>query len=209
MIALVRRLTILPVAVSFAIIAATSSGGTSSGRTYSPRDLPAIVDSKPTLPKWSFEQGDPYIFPIPAHAPAFTLAEFLGESPTKAQKALAVKLRKASFQIGRHNVWIGSNEKIRGHASAVVYAFLFRTTSGARAGFRALRLAGGAPAKGLGQESLALHAKDGDEVVLYQWRRSNLVVDADFDCDGECGFPPVPLGRAYATQIDARAKRTP
>ena len=215
MIEQVRMLTII-VIVAAAALALTPPGypRDTRGPAYTSHDLARIVDSPPVLPGWSpFEEADPYLFPIPAHAPAFTLREFLGESPSKTQRILADKLRKAGFLIGRHRVWDGEHTPApRQPAQGVVFAFLFRTVSGAGAGFRALRpggrVKGSLPAAGLGSESWGLHRSGGGEAALYAWRRSNLVVFAEMVCDSECRFPVVSPARAYAGEIDARAKHT-
>jgi hypothetical protein len=206
-----RRLAILLVAVGGSVVMATTGYGSSS---YSSRDLAAIVDPKPTLSNWSFEEGDPYLYPIPAHPPAFTLREWLGESPTKARKAFANKLKKGGFRVGRHTVWDGDNGQDPGgsDADAVVFAFLFRDATGAGVGFQALRAGAkgftrSLPTKGLGEESLGQYDNAIDEVTAYLWRRGNLVVLAQVVCDTECGFAVVPPSRAYAGQIDGRAKQ--
>jgi hypothetical protein len=160
----------------------------------------------PKLPQWSFEEGDPYLFPIPKHAPAFTLREWLGESPPSAQKTVAGKLQRNGFIIDRHLVWNGNRPFL---ADAVVFAFLFRTATGARNALAALRFGPAkGPVKGLGEQSFGTHYPGDDgEAALYLWRRGNLVVLTEIVCDSRCGFPVVAPARAYAGHIDARAKR--
>lgn len=203
-----RRLAVPLVLFSALALAAGGSAGTPSGSPISARELPGIVDPMPKLPQWSFEEGDPYLCPIPSHAPAFTLPEWLGESPTSAKKVVAGKLRKAGFIIGRHLVWNGNRPF---SADAAVFAYLFRTAWGARNALTALRRGlGRGPVKGLGEQSFGLHHRgtgaDGDFAV-YLWRRGNLVVLTEIACDASCGFLIVAPARAYAGQIDARAKR--
>jgi hypothetical protein len=209
----VRRVVLI-VLIAF-VVAAPASAERRSGAVYSARDLPRILDPAPTIPGWAFEEGDPYIYPIPRHAPAFTLREWNGESPTGAQKALAAKLTKAGFVIGRHKVWEADSPQSRGSydAAAVVFAFLFRTVPGARVGFRTLlppntqgvtRLS----TRGLGEQALGSHSRSGDEGAYYFWRRANLVTFAFIQCDGDCDFPAVSPARAYAYEIDARAKQS-
>jgi hypothetical protein len=193
------------------VLAATGGAGNSSRPTYSARDLPGIVDVKPRVPKWSFDAGDSYISGL-AHAPAFTLREWLGDSPS--QRALAAKLKKAGFVIGGHRAWSGETKQGNGAAAGdAVFALLFRDAPGASAAFQALRLvwpgkgAKIVPAKGLGQESQGVHEPD-VERAFYLWRRANLVIVAEMTCDGLCDeFRVVPPARTYADEIDARAKR--
>jgi hypothetical protein len=142
------------VLVSAAVLAL--AGAATGASTYASRDLPRIVDPKPVVRGWSFEKGDSYIFPIPAHDPAFTPREWLGEAPTAAQKALSTKLAKAGFVIGRHLKWDPRGGPGSLYA-AVVFAFLFRDAKGAGTGFRALQPAkGNLQAKGLGDQSWGL-----------------------------------------------------
>ena len=211
----------------------------SAGPTLAARDLPRVLDSQPRLPKakcvaepqkacsWSVEQRDPYLYPIPAHAPAFTLAELFGGSPTRDDLVLVGKLKRAGFQIGRHLAWRFDSDdpRLRGaHGEAVVFAFLFRAVSGARAGFRALvpgyapRGVKRLPSQGLGEESRGSYDAGSVEAAGYLWRRRNLVVFVSAACEPACRaydnfhraryhFSPVPLARAWADQIDVRAKR--
>jgi hypothetical protein len=194
-------------------LAAGAAASNSSRPVYSTRDVAAIVDPRPTVAKWSsFKESVPYLFPVPAHAPAFTLDEYIGESPSTADKALADKLRKAGFQIGRHRVWKGRTIRARRTADAFVFAFLFRTAAGANASFplfRPSRKAGGKtlPSNGLGEESVGWYSKAGGERVGYFWRRRNLVIASFMQCHGECGFPVIPPSRTYAYQLDGRSKR--
>ena len=208
-----RRVALI-VLIAF-VVAAPASAEHRTGVAYSARDLPRILDPAPAVPGWAFGEGDPYIFPIPRHAPAFTLREWNGESPTGEQKALATKLAKAGFVIGRHKVWEADSPQSSGSydAAAVVFAFLFRTVPGARVGFRSLsspktqgltRLS----TRGLGEQALGFHGRSGDETAIYFWRRANLVTMAFIGCDSECDFPAVAPARKYAYQIDARAKRS-
>jgi hypothetical protein len=207
-------------AATACVLSAAASGAASTAHVYSARDLPRIVDPKPALPGWSFEEGDPYIYPVPAHAPAFTLREWLGASPSKAHKTLSDKLKRAGFLIGRHKTWSGEHTAGRRQpADAVVFAFLFRRVSGARTGYSALRGVPGNQApgakvlgtKGLGEQARGEYepAAGGNEGAAYLWRRGNIVIVAEMVCDGECGFPVTGPARAYASALDARAKRTP
>jgi hypothetical protein len=200
-----RALTILLFICGAWVLGAAANAGRTAEAPYSARDLPRIVDPKPIVQGWSFEKGDPYIFPIPAHDPAFTLSELLGESPTGGQIATANKLRKAGFLIGRHEVWNSKNRRPRRpvSADAVVFAYLFRGASGARTGYRALRP--DAPLiRGLGEEAVGLSDPEG---ALYMWRRRNLVIVAEINCDGNCSFPTARPTHTYAAEIDARAKQ--
>jgi hypothetical protein len=213
----VRLLAILLLSAGGLALTGAGHARTPTRHLYTARELSGIVDPKPTLPKWSFAKGDPYLYPTPAHAPAFTLREFFGESPTNAARAHANKLRKAGFQIGRHMVWNGRNTQARRSADATVFAFLFRTASGARVAFSLLVGTGsreqGArklPAR-LGEESVGSYepsGSNGNEQARYFWRRGNLVISAAMTCSTECRFPVVPPARTYADQMDARAKRT-
>jgi hypothetical protein len=203
MIVPVRTLPVLALLCGALALAAAGTARQSQGSPYSARDLPRIVDAKPVVPSWSFTTGDPYIYPIPKHAPAFTLEEWFGESPTPEQEALAAKLTKAGFLIGRHRRWAGENKQRRSGADAAVFALLFRDASGAHVGVRALH-EGLKRTKWLGDESWT-RGSSGGAVLL--WRRGNLVALAELVCDTKCGFPAVPPARAYAGQIDARAKR--
>lgn len=206
MIVRVRLLLVLVLAIGALLtLVATGYTETVGGRAYSAGELPGIVDPGPSLPPWTFKQGDPYFFPIPAHAPAFTLKDYLGDSPTSGDRMNAKRLKRAGFQIGRHLRWDKINAPANLYA-AVVFAFLFRKPAGARAGFRVLTgfaPHGNVPAKGLGQQSMGVHT---DDAVRYVWRRSNLVIMAGLDCEPECDFPVVGPARKYADQIDARAK---
>lgn len=210
------------------LLSATAYAQSSRAPILSTRDLPAILDAKPVVPEWTFTPGDSYIYSL-AHPPAFTLRELfrLGDSPTKAQKAFADKLKRAGFLIGRHKTWGGEgppyNKYSNVDAVAVFFAFLFRDASGAGRGIRLLRttlvpVTGSRvlPAKGLGQDSSGAYASGttGNEQALYLWRRANLAILAFMDChDGPCEDDPgkafgviQPAARAYADEIDARAK---
>ena len=212
----VRAATILAL---FIVAAAVSAGATAAhrtARTIKPADLPAILDPKPKVPKWTFELGDSYIFPIPAHDPAFTLHEWLGEKPRSDRRALAAKLQRDGFVIGRHRRW-GGETKVqqpsfvqRLGADAVFFAFLFRDAAGAHAGFQALLPTVAAPKKlsvtGLGDDAVAGSDEAENHGALYLWRRANLVVAVEWLCDAECGFRVGPPARTYALEIVARAK---
>jgi len=208
-----RGLVAIVVTTLAAGLAVAGQGESAAAPSYSTHDLQRIADPKPALAGWSqFEEADSYIFPIPKHAPAFTLHEWLGESPSTAQKALADKLRKAGFLIGRHRVWGGRNMRPQygAPADAVVYAFLFRDAAGARIGFHAFpRPPSALAAKELGPDSWGFHSQigRGGEGAAYYWRRGNLTVLAEIVCGTDCGFPPLPSARAYADSIDAREKR--
>jgi hypothetical protein len=194
-------------------LAAGAAASNSSEAAYSTPDLAVIVDPRPTAAKWSsFKERGPYLFPVPAHAPAFTLEEYIGKSPSTADRALADKRRKAGFQIGRHRVWEGRNIQARRTADAFVFAFLFRTAAGANTGFRLFRpsrQAGGKTlaSNSLGEESVGWYSKAGGERAGYFWRRQNLVIMSFMQCHGTCGFPVIPPARTYAYQLDGRAKR--
>lgn len=211
MIALVLRLAVLVTGFATLALASASLGATEP--TYSTRDLQRIVDPKPVITGWSkFEEADSYIFPTPKQAPAFTLHEWLGESPSSGQKTLAAKLAKAGFVIGRHRVWGGRNMKPQhgAPADAVVFGFLFRDASGARAGFRAFpRPPSALQAKELGPDAWGYHSQigRGGEGAVYFWRRGNLTVLAEIVCHTDCGFQPVPSVRAYADLLYGRAKK--
>ncbi|PWU25026.1 MAG: hypothetical protein C5B48_03405 [Candidatus Rokuibacteriota bacterium] len=178
----------------------------SPGPVYSRGDLARIVDPKPRLAGWSFERSDPYIYPIPAHDPAFTLREWLlANSPDKKQRALAAALAKAGFVVGRHLVWDGRHG--RNSAKVVVFAHLFRTAAGAQRGAKLLRIGGATRLGGLGSDAWA--ATDGRTGAALTWRRGSVLFYLAIDCDNsDCGFPPMPPGRTYAAQIDGRAKRS-
>jgi hypothetical protein len=179
----------------------TAPGGAAAGPVYSAGQLARIVDPKPPLP-WGLERGQPYLFPVPAHDPAFTLKEWLGEKPPADKRAIAVKLQKAGFTDGRHLVWNGKNGAHP--AGAIVFAYRFRTVAGAEAGLRALRPSVARPSTGLGVPSWTLTDDQGTAIF---WRRGNLAIYAGVGCDSKCGFPPLPAARAYVGQIDGRAKR--
>jgi hypothetical protein len=86
-----------------------------------------------------------------------------------------------------------------------VFAFLFRTAAGAAAGVRViLAPTAGTPVEGLGDEAWRLGGQSG---AVYLWRRGNLVVYAGVDCRSVCASPPAGPARAYADELDARAKR--
>lgn len=206
-----RLFTMLAVVAAGLVLTATGCGGNSSRLSYSARDLPGIVDAKPRLPKWPFS-------PFPAHDPAVTLREVLGDSPTSALRAFAAKLKKDGFVIGRELRWNGEqHQPAGGGADSDVVAYLFRTASGAGAFFRAvlpsLHREGEKviSSKGLGDESAAERVPDGvysvSESAGYAWRRANLVILAELACPGRCLFNVVPPARTYADEIDARAKR--
>ena len=173
-----------------------------AGSTYSARQLPVIVDSKPALSGWSFAAGKPYLYPAPRHAPAFTLNEFIGASPNSGDKTFAAKLARAGFVVGRHRVWdaLGTRQP----AKLVVFAFLFRTAAGAAKGVRVLPANAGTQVTGLGDEAWRLGGQSG---TVYLWRRGNLVVYAGLDCRSVCAAPPAGPARNYADELDARAKR--
>ena len=204
-----RLFTMLAVVAAGLVLTATGCGGNSSRLSYSARDLPGIVDAKPRLPKWPFS-------PFPAHDPAVTLREVLGDSPTSALRAFAAKLKNDGFVIGRQLRWNGEHNYGDGADSDVV-AYLFRTASGAGAFFRTflplLHRVGAKviSSKGLGDESAGTHVPAGlhsvSESAGYAWRRANLVIFAELACPGRCLFNVVPPARTYADEIDARAKR--
>jgi hypothetical protein len=198
---LVKTLTILLVVA--ATIPAQAGVGAVEGSAYTTGQLPRIVDPRPALSGWSFAEGKPYLFPVPRRAPAFTLDEFIGASPTSGDKAFAAELARAGFVVGRHRVWdaLGS----RRPAKVVVFAFLFRTAAGAADGVRViLAPIAGAPVAKLGNEAWKLGGRSG---AVYLWRRGNLVVYAGVDCRSVCTSPPAGPARTYADELDARAKR--
>jgi hypothetical protein len=209
---LVRVLTVSLSAV-LAAFALAASGG--SRPSYPARSLPAIFDAKPKLAGWSLEQGDPYMFPIPAHAPAFTLKEFVGESP--ARRAIGDRLRKAGFVIGRHKRWGAENKKLNASADVVFFAFLFHAAPGARTAYRFFIPPKSSwepgtkalPLPKLGDESSGLYepsGSNGNESAVFLWRRANLVILAEIVCDTECGFDVVRPASAYVSWLDARAR---
>jgi hypothetical protein len=210
----VRVLTVSLSAVLAALALAASGSGTRSGMpTYSARSLPAIFDAKPKLPGWSLEEGDSYIYPTPAHAPAFTLKEFV-----RGNRTIADRLRKAGFVIGRHKRWSAENKKLKGSADVVFFAFLFRGAPGARAAYRFLTPPKSSWEPGtkalsgpkLGDESVGLYepsGSNGNESAVFAWRRANLMVLAEMVCDTDCGFDVVPPGTAYASWLDGRARQ--
>jgi hypothetical protein len=197
----VKTLTIVLALV--AVIPAQAGAVAAGSSAYTAGELPPIVDPRPALSGWSFATGKPYLFPVPRHAPAFTLSEFIGASPTSGDKTFAARLAKAGFVIGRHRVWDGLGS--RRPAKVVVFAFLFRTTAGAAAGVRViLPPNAGAPVKRLGDEAWRLDSHSG---AVYLWRRGNLVVYTGVDCRSVCASPPAVPARTYADELDARAKR--
>ena len=198
---LVRGLTIVLAASSAAL--AFAGGTAAAGSSYVRGDLPGIVDPKPAVPNWSFTEGHTYLLPTPVHAPAFTLSEFIGQSPTSGDRVFADKLARAGFVIGRHRVWNGQGPRLP--AKAVVFAFLFRTAPGAATGIRVIKPPGaGTRVEGLGDEAWKLDSHRG---AVFLWRRGNLVVYAGADCGLDCGFSAAVPARAYAAELDARARR--
>jgi hypothetical protein len=197
----VKTLTII---LALAVVMPAQAGAVAAeSSAYTAGQLPGIVDPRPALSGWSFAEGKPYLFPVPRHTPAFTLSEFIGGSPTSGDKTFAARLAKAGFVVGRHRVWDGLGS--RRPAKAVVFAFLFRTAAGAAAGVRViLAPTAGTPVEGLGDEAWRLGGQSG---AVYLWRRGNLVVYAGVDCRSVCASPPAGPARAYADELDARAKR--
>jgi hypothetical protein len=191
---------IIEVVKAVTIFLATAAAAAAS--TYSAGQLAVIADPKPALSGWSFAAGKPYLFPAPRHPPTFTLSEFIGASPNAGDKAFAAKLARAGFVVGRHRVWdaLGSRQP----AKLVVFAFLFHTAAGAAKGVRILPANAGTPVMKLGDEAWRLDSRSG---AVYLWRRGNLVVYAGIDCRSVCASPPNGAARAYADELDARAKR--
>jgi hypothetical protein len=200
-IGLVKTLTIAVVLAALLPVGARAIPA--AGSAYTAGQLPRIVDPRPALAGWSFAEGKPYLFPAPRHAPAFSLSEFIGGSPSSGDKAFAAKLAKAGFVVGRHRVWdgLGSHQP----AKLVVFAFLFRTAPGAAEGVRViLAPIAGTSAQKLGNEAWRLGGRSG---AVYLWRRGNLVVYAGVDCRSVCASPPDAPALTYADELDARAKR--
>jgi hypothetical protein len=96
-------------------------------------------------------------------------------------------------------------------ADSVFFAFLFRDAAGAHAGFQSLRPTVTAPKElpvtGLGEEAVEGSDKAENQGGLHLWRQANLVVVAEWVCDSDCCFRAGSPARAYALEIDARAKK--
>src|SRR5262245_51651107 len=177
-------------------------GGTEKDRTFSATYLPSIVAPKPTDRPYGGEDN-PYI----GDRLAFTLEDLLGESPTASDRAFANKLKNAGFQRGYQRTWDGGD-------SAAAFVYLFNDAEGAQRAFVALRKAVAGrklAAKGLGDEAFGVYSPqspDFDEGAGYWWRRANLVINTEINCETTCGFAAAARGaRAHADLIDAQAKR--
>jgi hypothetical protein len=191
--------------VAVALTASSLATAVPPGPVYSPAQLARIVDPKPTVAGWTFSRVDSYIYPIPAHDPAFTLQEWLlANKPTARQRAFATKFSKAGFVIGRQLAWKGDLGPGHKHPNFVVFAWLFRTVAGAQAASTSLRSPGLTRTSGLGSDAWAASGNKGAALL---WRRGNLVAYMSIDCDdSDCGFRPVaPALHAYATQLYGRA----
>jgi hypothetical protein len=174
-----------------------------SAPRYSTQDLAGIVDPRPQL-GWKVAPAQPYLYPRPAHPPAFTLKEWLGESPPASRREVARNFKAFGFIVGRHHVW---KTRPGGHpANVVVFAYLFHTAAGASAGVDSFVNGRLDPSAHLGEESTYEDYGRGAVVV---WRRDNLMLYAAVDCPAACGFDALTAARTYARQIDARARSVP
>lgn len=202
-----RRSLILVFSLTCLTVGSTGHAGTSGGSSFSASQLPGIVDPKPVLPPWSFKVGASESSPAPAHPPALTLADLTGKSAI--ERAVAKRLGRAGFQVGRTRRWLTVGGGPDHLYSAGVIALLFRNASGATTAFRVF--SGGAPsnvgplAKGLGEQSSGVYTRNG---IAYIWRRDNLLVETRMFCrPPRCAHHLVNPARKYAGEIDARAKR--
>jgi hypothetical protein len=191
-------MTYLAVA-AVALTTVSFAAAASPGPVYSRADLARIVDPKPRFAGWSFSrsQYDP--------DPAFTLRESLPSDPQPWQRALFTKLTKAGFLGGRSLIWH------RGQVRFMGWANLFRNEAGAVVGARLLLPSFGPRAhatSGFGSQAWAMSDPQGANVW---WRRGNVVFEVVVACNDykgpDCPFNPMTPARAYASQIDIRAKQ--
>jgi hypothetical protein len=208
MIVVVRRVTIVVLALVGSLAYASTGAGSRSGEpVFSAGDLRVLVRTRPPKPvQLKFVVGDPYV----GTGPTFSLHDYLEYTGSHAQIG---RLKKDGFRVGGHTRW--DPEGTFGNLyAAVVFGFLFRDASGARTWFGDLRSTVNDPSSTavphaeLGPNSVGRHGRgQGEEAAIFLWRRGNLDLIAVMNCEGPCGFDVAGATRAYADAIDGSAKR--
>ena len=200
-----RRVAVASAVLAALALAGCGGGGSGPERALTFDEVVGVVGPPPDSPPGASYSGYD-------QATSLTLADLEQRAQTAADRKTARTLRQA----GLRRIYQRNFNGAINVADATVY--ILRDTAGATQAFAVLQKSLARPGTGeqltelsvggLGDDAWAVHLTGETEGALYLWRRSNVVVATDMSCDLSCGLDIVGAVRAYAEDIDARAKET-